>query len=157
MVEDLAPLGGDQHGARVALIDDLLKRLGLDRLQEPQPGAEPGEQHHGDGGEHAKPSCSPVRRHCYSVVTAVSGAAALTAAFTLVQSVFFTLTHHRPRGTKIGLASIAAAVTTATTVYQRSDHGCSSPTNVRTTGTSVSPTAVPSRRTAPTATIAGRS
>ena len=69
MVEDLPPLGSDQHGARVALVDDLLQRLRLDRLQEPQAGSEAGEQDHGDGREHAQPSRPPVRRHCYSVVT----------------------------------------------------------------------------------------
>ena len=79
VIEDLSPLGGDQHGAGVALVDDLLERLGLDRLEEPQPGADPGEQHHGDGCEHAESSRSLVRRHCYSVVTAVPGAAALMA------------------------------------------------------------------------------
>ena len=128
MVEDLAPLGGDQHGAGVALVDDLLQRLRLDGLQEPQPGAEAGEQHHGDCGEHAEPGRSLVRRHCYSSSDTLGAERrslpiAHSGALTLVQSVFLTLTHQRPRGTNSGLASIAAAVTTATTVYQRSDHG----------------------------------
>ncbi len=71
VVEDLPPLGGDQHGPRVALVDDLLQRLRLDSLQEPQPGAEPGEQHHGNRSEHAEPGRSLVRRHYYSLVTVV--------------------------------------------------------------------------------------
>ena len=76
MVEDLAALGGDEHGAGVALVDDLLQRLRLDRLQEPQPGAEAGEQHHGDRREHAEPCCSLVGRHCYSLVTGTARTAA---------------------------------------------------------------------------------
>src|SRR5690606_11207433 len=63
---------------------------------------------------------------------------------TLVQSVRLTFTPHRPGGTNAGLSTIAPAVTIATTRYHRSAYPWSSPMNIRTSGTAVSPAAAPS-------------